>query len=129
MTNSGMDRAQAARLRDCLLGPLHTLFLAAGQAYGDYMANGKSFLFACNLRETNMAVKKLLIEHGHLLPEGLQPHVAALLRHYDVWLKLWEELAAAEKPTPEQPFVFENSVRFPREAQQALVELYEQLRS
>jgi hypothetical protein len=122
-----MNAGRQQQLRDRLLGPLHTHFLSAARAYGDYMENGKSFLFACSLRRTNASARQLLLDHGHFLPDELQPHAIALLRHYDVWLTLWDEAAATEKPSMEQAFVFENPVRFPREAQHALTAFYEQL--
>jgi hypothetical protein len=103
-------------------------FLAAGQAYADYMDNGKSFLFACSLRRINASARELLLTHGHLLPKEMQPHAITLLRHYDVWLTLWDELAASMKPSLDQAFVFENPVQFPKDAQQALRQLYERIR-
>ncbi|HEX8669072.1 MAG TPA: hypothetical protein VF727_11960 [Allosphingosinicella sp.] len=118
-----MEGERDRQLRDDLLGPLHTHFLAAAQAYADYMANGKSFLFACSLRRTNASARALLLRRTHLLPEALQPHAIALLRHYDVWLTLWDDLAARTKPGFADPFVFENAVNFPRESQQRLDEL------
>lgn len=120
-----LDMERRQLLRDALLGPLHIHFLAAAQAYRDYFENGKSFLFACSLRRTNASARELLLHHAYLLPDELQPHALALLRHYDVWLTLWDELAANTEPTMEQPFVFENPVSFPKEAQRKLLELYE----
>lgn len=111
--------------RDRLLGPLHMNFLAAEQAYSDYMANGKSFLFACSLRRINAGIRELLIERGHLLPPDRQGHALALIRHYDVWLTLWDDLARTE-PATEEPFVFENPVRFPKAAQEEIERLYRQ---
>ena len=122
-------KSEGDKLRDLLLGPLHIHFLAAARAYGDYLENGKSFLFACSLRRTNASARQLLLTYGHLLPDDMQGHAIALLRHYDVWLTLWDQLAEEEKPSMEQAFVFENPVRFPREAQQALEDLLEQSRA
>ena len=123
-----MDQAQHEELCDLLLGPLHGHFAAAGQAYGDYLANGKAFRFACELRRTNGSARELLRTHGHLLPDDMQPHANALLHHFEVWMRLWDELVAAEKPAMEQAFAFENPVRFPRDAKEALEQLYARLR-
>lgn len=128
MERRSEEIGQARRLRHRLLGPLHMHFLAADQAYADYLANGKSFLFACSLRRINQAARELLLQHGHLLPDTAQQHALALVRHYDVWLSLWDELAARERPTANDLFVFENPVRFPREARDALASLYDELR-
>lgn len=98
-------------------------FLAADQAYADYMANGKSFLFAGSLRRINESARQLLLAHGYLLSADDQRHAIALLRHYDVWLTLWDELAEQMRPAPDDPFVFDNPVSFPARAKEALIEL------
>lgn len=115
----------ARELRDRLLGPLRMHFLAAAGAYNDYLENGRSFLFACSLRRINSSARELLLRWGHLLPDDRVPDALALLRHYDVWLTLWEQHAAALKPRMDEPFVFENAVNFPRQAQERLMNLYE----
>jgi hypothetical protein len=122
---SRLDAGQYHTLRELLLGPLHMHFLAADQAYADYLANGKSFLFASSLRRINRAARALLLAHGHLLPDDAQSHALALVRHYDVWMSLWKDLAARQKPAMADRFVFDNPVSFPREARQALMALYE----
>jgi hypothetical protein len=117
----------ARELRDRLLGPLHMHFLAARQAYEDYRQNGRSFLFACSLRRINAAARQLLLTSGHLLPEEHAPDAIALVRHYDVWLTLWDDHSARLKPAMTDPFVFENSVTFPKPAQERLLDLYQRL--
>ncbi|HWT11858.1 MAG TPA: hypothetical protein VN231_03815 [Allosphingosinicella sp.] len=119
-----MDRV----LLDELLGPLHMHFLAAKSAYQAYLDNGRTFLFAAGLRRINLSVRALLLAKGYLLPDPLQPCATALVGHYDVWLTLWEDLAERSRPAPSDRFVFENRVTYPREAEQALERLYEQLR-
>jgi hypothetical protein len=128
MSRSTIDARQRAELCRNLLGPLSDHFNAAGKAYADYLQNGKSFRFACALRRINGSARALLVDHRDLLPEELQGHAAALVHHYDVWMALWDDLAAAGEPGMEDPFVFENPVRFPRESQRALLECYDQLR-
>lgn len=118
---------QDNRLVDELLGPLHMHFLSAQAAYRDYLANGKSFLFANSLRRINASAKALLIHKGYLLPERNQADAAALIRHYDVWLTLWDDLAHREKPGLDDAFVFDNSITYPKEAELALQHLYRQL--
>lgn len=127
MSGSTMNAEQQTELCRILLGPLSDHFAAAGQAYADYLQNGKSFRCACRLRRINGAARDLLVNYGDQLPQDLHDHVRALVRHYEVWMGLWDDLARSE-PLPDQPFVFENSVRFPKESQQALLECYEQLR-
>ena len=114
-------------LRDELLGPLHMHFRAARAAYADYMANGKSFLFASSLRRINGGAHDLLLARGWLLPEALREDAVALVRHYDVWTSLWDDLAERTRPSFDEPFVFENSVTYPREAEARLERLFADL--
>ena len=114
-----VDQPLRDDLRDALLGPLHMHFLAAKAAYADYLANGKSFLFACSLRRLNLSARQLLLDKGHLLPEALKADAVALIGHYDVWLTLWDALAELARPRPEDEFVFENRHTYPRAAEAA----------
>jgi hypothetical protein len=116
-------------LLDDLLGPLHMHFRVAASAYADYLAGGKSFLFASSLRRTNTGVRELLLGRGWLLPEDLQGDAAELLRHYDIWLTLWDDFARSLRPAMEDPFVFANSVNFPKASQERLEALYRRLRA
>lgn len=104
-------------------------FRVAASAYADYLGAGKSFLFASSLRRANAAVREILLARGWLLPEDLQADAAALLRHYDVWLTLWDDLAERLGPKMEDPFVFANAVTFPRDSQERLEALYRLLRA
>lgn len=124
-----MERQSDPRLLDDLLGPLHMHFLVAAQAYADYLAAGKAFLFAASLRRTNASARELLLAHGWRLPDELQADAAALLRHWDAWLTLWDALAERLRPEPGDPFVFANEINFPREAQERLEALYRLLRA
>ena len=116
-----------AQLLYNLLGPLHVHFAAADQAYRDYLKSGKSFLFACSLRRTNASARSLLLAHGYLLPEPLQADALALLRHYDVWLTLWDDLKQRSNPSFNDPFVFANSINFPVESRGRLAALHREL--
>ena len=123
-----MERQSDSRLLDDLLGPLHMHFLVAAQAYADYLAAGKSFLFASSLRRTNASARELLLAHGWRLPESHQGDAAALIRHYDAWLTLWDDHSARLRPQPADPFVFANDVTYPKESQRRLEALYAHLR-
>ena len=119
---------EASALLDELLGPLRTHFLGAGAAYRAYLDHGRSFLLANSLRRINLAARTLLVARGHLLPVELQACATALIGHYDVWLRLWGEQAQRLQPAPGDAFAFENEVTYPREAEQRLMRLYEDLR-
>jgi len=122
-----VDETPRDDLLNELLGPLHMRFLAAKAAYADYLANGKSFLYASSLRRLNLSARQLLLDKGHLLPESLQADAVALIGHYDVWLTLWEAHAERTAPRSEDEFVFENSHTYPKAAEAALQSLYRQL--
>ena len=124
-----MEQVTDPSLLDDLLGPLHMHFRAASLAYADYLAEGKSFLFASSLRRINSGVRDLLLSRGWLLPEDLQADAAALLRHYDVWLTLWDDLAGRLRPAMADPFVFANAITFPKASQERLESLYGRLRA
>ena len=115
-------------LLDELLGPLHMHFLCARAAYRDYLANGRTWLWACSLRRINSAACSLLISKGYLLPDELQDAAIGLVRHFNVWLTLWDDLAERTHSAPGDPFVFENEVTYPRDAEARLEQLYESLR-
>ena len=123
-----MDDEIDPRLLDELLGPLHMHLLAAAAAYADYLAAGKSFLFAASLRRTNASARGLLLGHGWRLPEELQADALALLRHYDAWLTLWDRHAERLRPEPGDPVVFANDVTYPKAAEERLLALYRRLR-
>ena len=115
-------------LVDELLGPLHMHFAAARAAYGDYLEQDRSFLFASSLKRINLGIRALLLGKGYLLPEQHQADAIALVSHYDAWLTYWDDLADRTRPRPDDPFVFENRFTYPKEAEQRLESLYRELR-
>lgn len=127
LQNSTGDPAARNELSERLLKPLLLCFLAGDQAYSKYMAGGKTYFFACELRRINASARALLLEHGHRLPAHARDTAVALLRHYDTWMRLWDDLSARQRPSPDATFIFDNPVRFPREARLALIALYEEL--
>ena len=112
---------------DELLGPLHRHFLSAGQAYHAYLDEGRTFRHASSLRRINAAARSLLLAQGWRLPDEHRACAAALIGHYDAWMTLWDELAARTRPAPGDRFVFDNAARYPREAEQQLERLYEEI--
>jgi hypothetical protein len=116
-------------LLDELLGPLHMHFRSAYAAYRDYLAGGRTFLWANSLKRINGAARALLLSKGYLLPEEMQEDAAALVRHWDVWLTYWDDFAERTRPSLDDPFNFENKVHYPREAEQRLEQLYRRLRA
>ena len=95
------------------LRPLALRLALANRAYQNYLANGRTFLFASILRDHNWAARQIALEYGHLLPADLLPEVVLLIEHLDVWLLRWEELRAELSPGNDQEFVFQNAFTFP----------------
>ena len=116
-------------LLDDLLGPLHLHFESARAAYQDYLAGGRSFLWAISLRRLNCSARSLLLAKGYLLPSELVGDALALVRHYDAWLTLWDDLAERTRPALDDRFVFESRVTYPRDSEERLQRLYEDLRA
>lgn len=90
---------------------------ASAQAYRQYMAAGKTFRYAQELKKYNSTVIELLTMYQHQFSPALQQDAAALLHHYQAWTSKWEALAAERNFQPDEVFVFENEVSFPKQAQ------------
>ena len=80
---------------------------ALADRYRVQMRYGEAVL----LKDSNSALRTLLLAKGHLLPSELVGTSHCLLTHYDIWLKRFELTLAAFKttrggsdPTPEQQF-------------------------
>lgn len=89
---------------------------ASALAYQGYLAGGKTFRYAQELKKYNGRIMAILEEASPMLPASLQPDAAAMLHHFRVWTSKWEELAAELNPGPDTVFVFANEVRFPRQS-------------
>lgn len=99
-----------------LIALLHESIEASGIAYKNYIAGGKTFRFAQELKRQNDKITRLITGNSQLLSPALQQDVAAMLHHYNAWTKKWIELAADINPEPDDTFVFENKVTFPKQA-------------
>ena len=88
-----------------------------------------SYLDARTMRESNEAVRAILLANGHLIPEELREHSHRLIEHYDVWIRRFDEKAAAGTPAPDTPFDIQFvEPRFPRDATDAFRRVYESMR-
>jgi hypothetical protein len=106
-----------------ILGPLNMHFKRGEAAYQNFHLDGRQFLFASILRDNNRAIRQLILTKGHLLPIEQQQHAIDLVAHLDIWLALWEDLAASKVHRPEDKFSFE-SCKYPKESVVALKEFY-----
>jgi hypothetical protein len=104
-----------------LVGPLSIHFRRGEAAYQNLLSDGRQFLFAKILRDNNREIRSLILSKGHLLPFEQQQNAIELVAHLDVWLELWEDLAATTAHKPEDKFSFE-SCKYPQAAATSLKE-------
>jgi hypothetical protein len=117
-----------------LIGPVvmhldRTKHVASRYRETSYAKKGTSFFEAQLMRDSNRAIRELLLSNGHLLPEQLRRPAHELVAHYDVWLRRFDEKAARENPGSESTFdVGFARPKFPGDAAQEFNALYEALR-
>jgi hypothetical protein len=102
-----------------LVGSLSIHFRRGEAAYQNLFSDGRQFLFAKILRDNNSEIRRLILSKGHLLPFEQQQNAIELVAHLDIWLELWEHLAATKTHQPEDKFSFE-SCKYPQEAATSL---------
>lgn len=99
-----------------LIALLHESIEASGVAYKNYIAGGKTFRFAQELKKQNDKITQIINRNSQMLSPALQQDTTALLHHYNVWTEKWIKLAADIIPEQDDIFVFENNVTFPKQA-------------
>jgi hypothetical protein len=102
-----------------LAGALSIHFRRGEAAYQNFHADGRQFLFAKILRDNNREIRSLILSQGYFLPFEQQKNAIELVAHLDIWLELWEHLAATKAHKPEDKFSFE-SCQYPQAAATAL---------
>ena len=110
-----------------LLDSIITILNQSTLAYHNYLAGGKTFQHAQQLKLHNNNSLKLLTENKHLMPADLQDDIQSLITHYTEWSQKWEKLAAEKEHQPDDEFVFANDVTFPKQAAQNLEGAYRKL--
>ena len=97
-----------------------------------YAKEGTGFFEAQLMRDSNGAIRELLLSNGHLLPEQLRRSAHLLVEHYDVWVRRFDakvKSAGPEGPDPKSTFdVGFAEVKFPVLEAQKFNALYEALR-
>ncbi len=121
MLKSLVSTQEQEILRSQLLGPLSMHFRRGEVAYQNFHIDGRQFLFAKILRDNNREIRNLILAKGYLLPLDQQQNAIELVAHLDIWLELWETLAATRVHKPEDKFSFE-SCKYPQNATNKLKE-------
>ena len=98
------------------LGKIVIQFSRSRIAYNNYLTNGKTFIFAKILKNSNQAAQTLLLENSYLLSDNLIADSLKLIAHFDIWMEKWNDLANSKFFKLEEEFSFENSFTFPKEA-------------
>lgn len=106
------------------LGMLKTQIVRSELAYRAYINSGKIFLYAKVLKDINESIRCLLLDKTHLLPPEQVENSLALIHHIDVWSAIWEEFYLLEKPCLKSIFSFENTINFPRNEVNLLLDYY-----
>jgi hypothetical protein len=81
------------------------------------------------IKQSNMFIRNLLMEKGHLVPGNLQPDALKLIEHYEAWLREYDRVRPGGVRDPNVPWVFvgPQGVPFPIESEKRFMELYEEL--
>jgi hypothetical protein len=106
---------------------LFTILNLSTHSYKSYLAAGKTFKYAQQLKLHNSNALKLLTDNKYLMPEDLQEDIQCLITHYTEWSQKWEKLAAEKEHQPDDVFVFANDITFPKQAAKNLEAAYRKL--
>jgi|GEM_PF-815948 len=77
------------------------------------------------LKDCNETVRDLFLKKSFLIPTELLPDVADLIRHYDEWLQLYQQIRIIQNDR-KTPFVF--TYNFPKKAEENILKIYEAFR-
>lgn len=117
-------------MRDLInfLGEVKTQLDRSQLTYESYIKDGRKFLYAKILKNSNDGVRDLLLSKTHLLPKDHAKNALALIHHIDVWSTLWDDAFMSLKPSMTSVFVFDNRVNFPAKEVEKLFEYYDKIR-
>ncbi|KZY42584.1 hypothetical protein A3732_16010 [Oleiphilus sp. HI0050] len=110
------------------LGELVCLFARGAKTYQSYLNNEKTFLYAKILKDNNERIRSILLKLTSKVPEEMFVCCIDLIHHIDVWMELWLDLSERLDLKLDEPFVFQNKVNYPVEAEKKLTALYEELK-
>jgi hypothetical protein len=117
-----------------LIGPVvmhldRTKHVATRYRKTTYAQKTTSYFEAQLMRDSNKAIRELLLSNGHLLPEELRVPAHKLVAHYDVWLRRFDAKVAQEHPDAASTFdVGFAQPTFPDDAAQEFKASFETLR-
>jgi|TARA_B110000879_G_C11182935_1_gene519525 hypothetical protein len=111
-----------------VLGKVSLNFERSKIAYENYIREGKIYLHARILKESNQRIRDLLLENAHILKNNLRDDAVDLITHYDIWFEMWNDLKQKIAPELYDVFIFENKFKFPKEAEKRLKEEFSKIK-
>lgn len=102
---------------------LHSLFEDANDAYIQYLNGGRIFRDAHMLKGRNESIL-LAIQNQDILPRQQRENLELISKHIQSWSKQWDKLKTEQSPDPDQKFVFDTKVRFPKDALHRILTYY-----
>jgi hypothetical protein len=128
------ERDWKERSLSVVVGPVvmhlnRTAKVAARYSTTTFKEKTTSYFEAQLMKDSNESVRSILLSNGHLIPADLRAHAHALVAHYDVWLRRFDEKVAQTRPGADAVFdVGFAEVPFPRESADAFELAYKKLR-
>lgn len=109
------------------LGRLLFYFERGQKTYLQYLKNDSTYLYARILKQNNVCIIEVLSKVYSFCPEDIQQDIIELTHHIDVWASNWDYLEKELSPTLSDKFIFQNSVRYPKMAEENIVNFYKGL--
>lgn len=98
------------------LNLLDTILSHGNIAYNKYLNNGKNFLYANIIKKNNERTLELILDHAYLFCSEQRNDLLSISLHIDSWLIQWSYLHNSKNFKLDDEFVFNTTVKFPRDA-------------
>ena len=97
------------------------LLKSSKKIYDDYILNGKTFLYAKNLRLINGQILNL-IKKPHLEKSNeLKKPFFDLRQHIEEWVIIWDKEQLIKKPEDNDVFIFNGYKKYPKNLELLLI--------
>ena len=106
------------------LNQLDILLSTGYLAYQQYLTLGKKLLHAKIIKANNDSITKLILNNVQLFQEEQRSDLLLIVYHINSWRKQWDILYKHTDPQPDDRFVFETIIKFPKSALTRLSEYY-----
>jgi hypothetical protein len=110
--------------QEIFLGLLDTLLCRGYFEYQQYLKLGKKLLYAIKIKENNSCIVNLILNNDHLFQEDQRSDLLIIVYHIDSWRTQWDFLYENSHPKLEDEFVFETTIKFPKNSLERLDKYY-----